>query len=71
MMMCVDKKTRHDSLPDREPVQSRARAQARGDGAEHQPDGKAGLATPQEQRRREVLLRVVQISDALNQRLAL
>ena len=71
MMIRVDKKTLHDSLPGHEPAQIRARAQAQGPGAQHPPDGHAGLADPHEQRRREVLLRVVRISDALNQRLAL
>ncbi len=69
MMIRVDKKTLHDSLPGHEPAQIRARVQ--GPGAQHPPDGHAGLASPHEQRRREVLLRVVRISDALNQRLAM
>ncbi len=69
MMLRVDEKTPRGSLPGHGPARIRARAQAAG--ADHPPDGNAGLATPHEQRRREVLLRVVRISAALNQRLAL
>ena len=70
MMLCVDKKMLHDSLPGHESGQFRARAGARGDGVGDQPDDDAGPQTPRDRHRREVLLRVVRISAALNQRLA-
>jgi hypothetical protein len=71
MMLCVDKKRLHDSVPGQEPVRSRARAEPSGIGAEYLPEGHAGPPSLHQRRRYEVLLRVVRISDALNQRLAL
>ncbi len=70
MMLCVDKKMLHDSLPDHESGQFRARAETRGNGVGYLPDGDAGPETPHDRHRREVLLRVVRVSDALNHRLA-
>ncbi|MCW2906937.1 MAG: hypothetical protein JWL68_1726 [Actinomycetia bacterium] len=82
MMLCVDKNTLHDSLPDQDSGQPRAAAQAGDRGARDQPrEGQAGPAPAgdqnrrdqhrRDQHRREVLVRVVLISEALNQRLAL
>jgi hypothetical protein len=72
MMLCVGKKMVHDSLPDHELGRRPA-----GDGAgaydlrEYPPDGHASSAASRDQRRCEVLMRVVRISEGLNQRLAL
>ena len=71
MMLCVDKKRLHDSVPDQESGRSQARAGPSGTGVEYLPDGHAGPPSLRERQRHEVLLRVVRISDALNQRLAL
>jgi hypothetical protein len=77
MMLCVDKNTLHDSLPGQDSGQPRAAAQAGDRGARDQPrEGQAGPVPPcdqnrRDQHRREVLVRVVLISEALNQRLAL
>ncbi len=102
MMLCVDKKMLHDSLPDHESGQLPAGAedgchgvreyQRDGHGVgeyprdghgvreyprdghevrEYQRDGHGGPVSARDQHRREVLLRVVRISDTLNQRLAL
>jgi len=72
MILCVDKKMLHDSLRDGEsgPVPAGAGASG-GSGREYPPDGHAGPATAHQQQRREILLRVVRVSGALNQRLAL
>ena len=62
----------HDPLRDGESGPVPAWAGAGGDsGREYPPDGHAGPATALQQQRREILLRVVRVSDALNQRLAL
>ena len=77
MMLCVDKNTLHDSLPDQDSGPPRAAAQAGDRGARDQPrEGQAGPGPARDQNRRdqhrrEVLVRVVLISEALNQRLAL
>jgi hypothetical protein len=77
MMLCVDKNTLHDSLPDQDSGQPRAAARAGDRGARDQPrEGQAGPVSARDQNRRdqhrrEVLVRVVLISEALNQRLAL
>jgi hypothetical protein len=72
MMLCVDKKMLHESLRDHDAGQLPAGAGADGHGLrDDRHDGHARPVTGQEQHRREVLLRVVRISDALNQRLAL
>jgi hypothetical protein len=71
MMLCVDEKMLRDPLPGHESGQLRDRAETRGNGAGHLPDGDAGPESPRDRQRREVLQRVVRISDALNQRLAL
>ena len=72
MMLCVENKMLHDPLPD-EGFGPFAAANGTGgrDLREYPRDGHAGPETPHEQHRREVLLRVARISDALNQRLAL
>ncbi len=70
MMLCVDKKRLHDSAPDQESGRSQVRAEPPGNGVEYLPDGHAGPPSLYERQRHEVLLRVVRISDALNQRLA-
>jgi hypothetical protein len=72
MMLCVDKKTLHDSLPDHEFGQLQTPAQNGGNGGRAHPrDAQAGPAAADGQQRHDVLTRVVRISEALNQRLAL
>lgn len=72
MMLCVDNKTLHDSRPDQDSGQPPAVAEAGGRSPRDQPrEGHAGLVPARDQRRHEVLVRVVLISEALNQRLAL
>ncbi len=72
MMLCVDKKMLHDSHWGHESGQLTARAGAEARSARRYPhDGHAARVTARERHRREVLLRVVRISDALNRRLAL
>ena len=72
MMLGVDKKTLHDSLPDQDSGQLPAGAEAGGRSARDQPrEGYAGPVPARDQHRREVLVRVALISEALNQRLAL
>jgi hypothetical protein len=71
-MLCVDKKMLHDSRRDHESGPLPAGAGPRGNGArEYLADGHAGPVPAHDQHRRQVLVRVVRISDALNQRLAL
>jgi hypothetical protein len=71
MMLGVENKTLHDSLPDPDSGQLPAGAEAGGRGARVQPrEGHAGPVPAGDQRRHEVLVRVVLISEALNQRLA-
>ncbi len=72
MMLCVDKKMLHDSHRGHESGQLTARAGAEAHSARRYPhDGHTAPVTARERHRREVLLRVARISDALNQRLAL
>ncbi len=72
MMLCVDKKMLHDSHRGHESGQLTAHAGAEAHSARRYPhDGHAAPVTARERHRREVLLRVARISDALNQRLAL
>jgi hypothetical protein len=72
MMLCVDKKMLHDPPRDHEAGPHPAGPESGGNGVREYPrDGHAGPAPAQDQHRREILLRVVRISDALNQRLAL
>lgn len=71
MMLCVDKEMFHESTPARQSGPLPARAGAAGlDGRQDPRDGHASPAPAPDQHRPEVLLRVVRISDALNQRLA-
>ena len=72
MMLRVDEKTFHGSLPDHEFRRLQSPAEAAGHrGAKYPRHVDAAPASAQDQDRRAVLLRVVRISDALNQRLAL
>ena len=72
MMLCVDKKTLHESLPDHEfgQLQTAAGNGSNG-GREHPRDAPASPVPAEDQLRHDVLTRVVRISGALNQRLAL
>jgi hypothetical protein len=74
MMLCVDKKMLHESLPDHEFGQLQTAAeQGSNGGREHPRDAQAGPVpvAAEDQLRHDVLTRVVRISGALNQRLAL
>ena len=72
MMLCVDKKMLHDSRFDGESGPLPAGATPGGNGAaEYAADGQAAPPSAHDQHRHQVLVRVVRISDALNQRLAL
>ena len=77
MMLCVDKEMLHDSLPDHEsgPLQTAAQTTAAGKGRnggrDHPRDPLAGPVPAEDQLRHDILTRVVRISGALNQRLAL
>jgi hypothetical protein len=72
MMLCVDKKMLRDSRLDHESGPLPAGARPRGNGAaEYAADGYAEPLSAHDEHRHQVLLRVVRISDALNQRLAL
>ena len=72
MMLCVDKKMLHDSRFDGESGPLPAGSTPGGNGAaEYAADGHAAPPGAHDQRRHQVLVRVVRISDALNQRLAL
>jgi hypothetical protein len=72
MMLCVDKKMLHDSRRDHGSGPLPAGAGPGGNGVrEHLADGQAGPLSAHGQHRHQVLVRVVRISDALNQRLAL
>jgi len=72
MMLCVDKKMLHDSRPDHESGPRPEGAGPGGNGVrEYAADGKAAPLSAHDQHRHQVLVRVVRISDALNQRLAL
>lgn len=68
MMLCVDKKMLHDSRFDGEsgPLPAGARP-----GVNDAADGHAAPLSAHDEHRHQVLVRVVRISDALNQRLAL
>jgi hypothetical protein len=71
MMLRVDKKTLHESRPDHGfgPLQTAA---GKGNGGrEHPRSAEAVPVTAEDQLRHDVLTRVVRISAALNQRLAL
>jgi len=75
MMLCVDKKMLHESGLDQPfgPLRTVAGAGSNG-GREHPRHAQAGPAAAPDhpdQPRRDVLARVVRISGALNQRLAL
>jgi hypothetical protein len=72
MMLCVDKKMLHEPLPGHEcgPPGMGAENGSNG-GPEHLRDAQAGPVPAEAQPRHDVLTRVVRISDALNQRLAL
>lgn len=71
MMLCVDNKMLHDALRDHGSRPPPAGAGADGHGPQgNRRDGHGGPVTD-ERHRREVLQRVVRISEALNQRLAL
>ncbi len=69
MMLCVDKKMFHDSL--RDPGFGPPPAAATDGGRDYARYPHDGPVPAHDQRRREVLLRVVRISGTLNQRLAL
>jgi hypothetical protein len=72
MMLCVDKKMLHESLPDHELGQLQTRPENGGNGGrEHPRDAQAGPGRAEDELRHDVLTRVVRISGALNQRLAL
>jgi hypothetical protein len=72
MMLCVDKKMLHESLPDHESAQPQTRAENGSNGGrDHRRDAQAGPLPAPDQQRHDVLTRVVRISGALNQRLAL
>jgi hypothetical protein len=72
MMLCVDKKMLHESLPDHEFGQLQTHAENGSNGGrEHPRDAQAGPVPAADQLRHDVLARVVRISGALNQRLAL
>ena len=71
MMLRVDKKTLHESLPDHEFGQLQTAAGKGDGGREHPGSAQAGPVPAEEQLRHDVLTRVVRISGALNQRLAL
>ena len=72
MMLCVDKKMLHESLPDHEFGQLQTAAGKRSNGGrEHPREAQAGPVPAEDQLRHDVLARVVRISGALNQRLAL
>jgi hypothetical protein len=72
MMLCVDKKTLHEPLPDHEFGQLQTATGKQGNGGrEHSRGAQASPAPAEEQLRHDVLARVVRISEALNQRLAL
>jgi hypothetical protein len=72
MMLCVDKKMLHDCRRNRASAPLPAGAEPRGNGVrEYLADGRAGPVSAHGQDRRQVLVRVVRISDALNRRLAL
>jgi hypothetical protein len=72
MMLCVDNEMLHDALRDHGPGPLPAGAGAAGHGprGDRRDDGHGDQVTGG-QHRREILLRVVRISEALNQRLAL
>lgn len=71
MMLCVDKKMLHDSRFDGESGPLPAGARPGGNRtAEYAADGDAAPLSAHDQHRHQVLVRVVRISDALNQRLA-
>jgi hypothetical protein len=72
MMLRVEKKTLHESLPNHEFGQLQAAAGKEGNGGrEHLRAAQAGPTPAEDQLRHDVLARVVRISGALNQRLAL
>ncbi len=72
MMLCVGKRMLHESLPDHEFGQLQAAAEKGSNGGrEHPRDAQAGPVPAEDQLRHDVLTRVVRISRALNQRLAL
>ena len=72
MMLCVDKKMLRDSRLDHEsgPLPAGAKPGSNGP-AEYAADGHAAPLSAHDQHRHQVLVQVVRISDALNQRLAL
>ncbi len=72
MMLCVGKKMIHESLPDH-PSGPPQRAAGRGSNGGREPsrDTQAGPLPAEDQLRHDVLTRVIRISGALNQRLAL
>jgi hypothetical protein len=72
MMLCVDKRMLHDSRLDHESGPLPAGAKPGGNGAvEYAADGHSAPLSAHDQHRHQVLVRVVRISAALNQRLAL
>jgi hypothetical protein len=71
MMLCVDNKMLHDALRDQGSGPLPAGAEADGHGLRGDRRDGHGDPVTDGQHRREVLLRVVRISEALNQRLAL
>jgi hypothetical protein len=72
MMLCVDNKMLHESLPDHDfgALQTHT-GKGRNGGREHPRPAQAGPVPAEDQLRHDVLARVVRISGALNQRLAL
>jgi hypothetical protein len=70
MMLCVDKKMLHKSLPDHQFGQLQTGAGS-GGRRDHPGDAQARPVPAEDQLRHDVLTQVVRISGALNQRLAL
>jgi hypothetical protein len=72
MMLCVDNEMLHESLPDHEfgPLGTGTETGSH-NGREHRHAAHADPLPTSGQHRHEVLTRVVRISEALNQRLAL
>ena len=71
MMLCVDNKMLHESRPDHDFGPLHTRTGKGRNGGEQPRDAQAGPVPAEDQLRYDVLTRVVRISGALNQRLAL
>ena len=71
MMLCVDKKTLHEPRPGHETGPLQTAAGTGNGGRQHPRSAQAAPVPAEDQLRHDVLTRVVRISGALNQRLAL